>query len=594
MELEINGVRADTQNSVITINRKVVDINNPEAKGIDFTNSFSLPRTERNNKIFNSAYSVGSNNVFFDRLYQAKLIDQFFLFNGSGFLKSINRDDYKFQLSEKSKSIIDDLNADLKDLDFESYDFTFNNANYDILKLESVDNIWIWPIVCMHQNRIIGNTRYTSGDAGLAYSRPMFRWKKMLESMFNQKDWTISWDNDLLDRVAISSNSDVFYVTSYQKTITQSFTPTGSFQITGLDTNDFNNGVTVTTNNIDIAGTTTKFRVRGTITTDANINLVFNSLSTSGDNEIDELFIPEGVNEVDFTTGELKTDDVNNVITIFLEGTANVDFSNVLIYTIIDESDLGDFSANNLIGYMVKAYDNLPNKKQIDIFLDSLVLTNSIIIPNSLEKKIELHTLGNINRINSVDWSSKFNQGTETIKNDFRGLGKRNNLIYDNDNTVSNELGKAVFNTDIEYLPDEVDYIMLNWGASIDTQINSFSTSAIEIYTDTIRVDKNENNKELNNRIVYFYDSAPGLYTIGRFNEIDWNNLRENYYKTWFNSLLNPRIIDGTFDLKKIDVLSFDFRKLIYISYFGSYFFNLGISNFIPNNLTKVELLRIS
>lgn len=595
MRLEINGTEADLGANIIAITRQVIDLDNLSLRNIDITNRLRLPKSNVNQQIFNSADRVETNNDGLDLIYQSKIIDQFFIFNGIGTLNETNLR-YNFQLIEASKNLFKSLNDKINKLSYDDQDFTFNDANYDILKVIDDDSIWVWPIVAMHEDTVESKTRFTSGDAGLKWSRPMLNFKKILTDLIENQGWTINIDTDIIDRLAISANAQRFYVTSYQKTFNASYTLSGSQDLTGYNTNDFEFGVTTLFASFSIGNTPTAFKLRGPVIADTDVIFQVVATSTPSNKIITKEFkILEGQTDVDFTTSEFKPSDSDTGITIKvrLSGTGDFEFTDTLFYSIIEEQQLGNLSSNNLIGYRVKAFDNMPDKTQMDIFRTALIITNSIIEPNSFKKEINLKSLKFISKLKSKDWSSKFEgtEGTYSIKNTISGYAQKNNLIYDNDESVAVDLGLDFFEIDNEISQDETDVLKIEFGASNEVEIENQSKTIAHLlcYDDTERIN------ELNDRIVYLFDdTTPATYTMGRFIELDWRTLKETYYKTWFNSFNRLRIIEGYANLNKSDVINHDFIDLVYIDKFKSTFFVLIMDDYIAGELTKIKLLKIA
>lgn len=592
MRLEINGIEADVT-QLITLTRQVIDIENMATRLVDVTNSFSLPKTNVNQQIFESGDIVGSDNNKIDGFFTAKIIDQFFLFNGYGYINEINGS-YKFQLIELSKSIFDNMNKPIKELDFESDDFTYNIAGYNSLKLLS-SSVWVWPIISMHEKKTSTETVIpTTTNANLTYLRPSFRLKTILDKAFEDNNWSITYD-PLIDQLAISSNHENFYVTSYQKTLDVTYNPAGTpVNLTGLNTNDFENVISTTNTVINIGTIKTRFRLRGTIITNATITIIFKGTSSvAGDVTTEQLTIYSGTNEVDYTTGYFETSDAGHNIEIFINGTGSIEFDDTLVYTIIEEEDLGDLSTNQLIGYRVKAYDNLPEIDQIDIFRLTLVITNSVIIPSSLDKSIELKNL-NYSKNYNYDWSDKFVQGSENIKNILPEYAQTNYLEYDNDETVNPRLGRSSFIVNNTVLKDEQSFITLNFGASNEVDVSGQTIAHFNIYGLNPEVGATDYKRinTLNKRLVYCYNDGGGTYTLARFLQVDWGTIKANYYEKFFNSLYRLRYIEAYFNLNKLDVLGFDFERLVYVDYFKSNFIVLGIEDFRADRFTKVKMLK--
>lgn len=589
MRLEIDGKEADLGNNIIAITRQSINLSNLSLRRIDITNRLQLPKSNQNQEIFESADRIETNGDGMDKIRTAKIIDQFFIFNGIGFLNEANSV-YNFQLSESSKELFENLSEKINRLSFDQYDFTFNNTSYNNLKLIT-DNVWVWPIIAMHEDKTEDKTRFTSGDAGLTYSRPCFYFNKVLTDAFEAQGWTIELDTDIIDNLCFSSNAERFYVTSYQKTLDETLILSGEENIDDLNINDFENNVTTASTTINIGTTPTTFRLRGNIESDTDTIIKFISTSSpSGKQQTKEFNVKSDQSYIDLKTSTFKpsSSDTSVSIQVTIEGTGNFTFNDTLLYSIIEEQDLGDISSNSLIGYRVKAFDNMPDKEQVDLFRDAIKITNSIIEPDSFNKIIRLRSLKNLSKLNSYDWSEKFDadDGSFTITNRLTGYAKTNYLIYDNDDTVQSDLGEETFLINNESLPDIADVIKLEWGASEEVEIENQSKTiaSFEIYDDTERIN------DINDRLIYIENQT--TYTTGRFLQLDWRSLKVNYYQNWLDSFYRFRIIEGSADLNKLDVIGHDFLKLVYIDKFKSNFFVQIFDDFEPGKKTKVELFK--
>ncbi|MDX1700120.1 MAG: hypothetical protein R3250_05845, partial [Melioribacteraceae bacterium] len=451
MELEINGNKANLGNQIITLSRQVTNVIGQ--KLVDFSNRFTLPKDDINNRIFNSPYIVNSNNNNLDKLYKAKLIDQFILFNGSGKLNEVV-DGYQFQIIEDSKVFFDDLNKGIKYLDFDSDDFVFNYTSYNTLKLPS-SSVWVWPLISMHEDRDINKSpNPVTSNSDIAFYRPCFNWSVILNKIFTSRSWTVEYDSDIIDDLCLISNASKFYVTSYQKTFNETIALSGSSNLSNLDTNDFENNVTTTSTTIDIGDIKTAFRLRGGISVENQLTITIKATDGTGKVNEKKYAVNTTDSELDIKSSDFSTNDPSNEVEIVFTGSGNVVLSDMLLYSLIEEQELGDLSDNNITGYLVKAYDNLPNKTQKDIYKDTLTLTNSVAIPDSLNKKVIIKSLNAITKTNAIDWSEKFIQKTEQITNRFESFGQLNYLSYDNDDTVDESSGEASFEVNNESLED--------------------------------------------------------------------------------------------------------------------------------------------
>lgn len=578
MEVKVNGQIIELGNSMPAITKKSVDINNPSARFVDFTNKFNLPYTNENAAKFEHPNLIGSSSRGLDKQYNVTIFDIFELFRGKGMLTEVDKDTIALQIIDNSKDLFNDLNAKINTVSWDDLDTTLTTAQIDALDTYDVDKIWFWGKTCLHQYALQVNTDQTTGDARCKYSRPSLNVDAILKRAIVAAGYSFT-ASDL--NLALSCWHTNFYFTSYQKTFSTTYNPAGTLAITALNTNDFEQGVTTASTTIAIGTAKTIFRLRGTITSDAIVSLIIRATDDVDGTRITEskLNIGIGTNTVDFSTSEFQSDN-GMTIDVRLEGTGAVTID-ALLYTILSDKDF-DLSTNPFLNYKIKAYDNLPDLTFSDLFRLICVLGNKYHSIDTYNKTFSFDSLANLNKLKAVDWSDKFIIGSEKVSNEGKNLAKKNFLKYENDQTVNSELGWSYFETDNENLSDEKDYIKLNFGASNDVTINSVDLSHVKIYSDSTRIA----DQEIKPRV--FVISGSALI----FEPLKWENLVESYYSNWFQSLYQPRIITGEFDLSKLDVLSWQEKQLVYIEYFKTVFIVLEISNFIPGRTTRVKLMR--
>jgi len=579
MEVKVNGEIIELGNSYPAITRKAFDINNPSNRFADITNRFDLPDTQDNREKFEHPYSVGSNNRALDKSYDVVISDIFELFRGKGFLSSVKKGSLSLQCVDNSKDLFNALNAKLNTVLWDDYDTILTQAAIDAQDTYDVDNCWIWGKMCCHRQAIQVNTDQTTGDSRTKYSRPQFNLNSLLKRAIEAKGYTFTEPDEHL---AISSNHKQFFFSDYQKSFSNvTYNPVGSLQITGWSTYDFKEA-SVTATSTTVKGLSKhNYRVRGYFTADEGISLRIHSVDQGGTKHIyNTIALPES-GFLDYVTSEVYNGPTGMTTDFYLIGTGSVTFEDVLIYKIVDEKN-EDLSTNHFLDHYIKAYDNLPDDLTYnDLWKLVCILFNKYPIVDTYNKVFSFGTFANLNKLNSVDWSSKFIIGSEDISNNYSGLAQKNKLTWDNDITVLYNHGDEYFLTDNESLPAELDYIKIPFSSSIDVQVNSNTIAQVEIYDDTTRIP----DRDLNKRV--FYINGDRL----EFDELHWLELKEYYYNDFFNSLYRVRMITADFNLSKLDVFNWEKNKLVYIDYFKTTFFVLEISNFIPGRKTKCKLL---
>jgi hypothetical protein len=575
MQVEINGTLAELGNSTPTITRKSIDINNPSARFVDFTNRFDLPDTLINRQIFDSPAGIGTNNRSFDKLYNVIIRDVFQIFEGKGFLDSTKKDVFSFQCVDNSKDLFNAIDKPLRSVNWDDEDTILTQTAINALDSVDIDTCWFWGKACYHENALTINTDQTTGDERCKYSRPSLYVNGLLARAIENGGYTFTVP---VPELALSVCHSEFWFTSYQKTITSIFTPSGTLALSGLNINDFAHAdLTVASGNIDIAAKKTIFRLRGQSVSSSIVNLIIRATDNVDPTKVSESkLVLSGTEDIDFSSSEFQSDD-GMTIDIRLEGTGNITFSNMLLYTILSDKE-ADLSTNPWLGYKIKAYDNLPDLTYLDLYRLICVTSNKTHLITSA-RKFSFRSMSSLNKLASVDWSEKFIIGSDTVTSKFDGLFQKNWLKYENDLTVSRELGQAYFLTDNESLEAEGSYLELKFSASNECQIGSNLTVHVRVYNDTTRITDQE--------------IKPRLFVINsdKLQFLSWQTIADTYYSNFFNCLNRVRVIECDMNLSKLDVLSWYENQVVYIDYFKSSFIVLEINNFISGRKTRVKIL---
>ena len=606
MKITLDGREVDLGNSVVALTKQVYNLSNLNDRNIAFSNQITLPRTQQNIDIFDHPCFISSTARQYEKYYEAHIIDNTFLFDGVGILKEAN-DEYKLQIVDKSKEYFTLLDKKINTLDFEDDDIVFSLSAYTNLKTTTLagDSVWLWSAIACHESRQAKKTIIAPNDGDkLRFSRPSFRATKIRDKLNETTGWTIEGGPPNIENIILSSNAKRFYFTSYQLQLNSTFNVAlagGQFYMNTMGDYDFivNPPVEVVgqpqieIGKLPSAATTlpTIFRLRGGIDIDVDFTIIFEATSSSG---TDIQFISYNVLStdkfIDITTPIFKSTDLEYHIKINLIGDGDFTFNNALLYTLTEENDFETFSKNppNFVGYKVKVHDNLPDYKIIDLARLSWQAGGTFFNVDSFEQKIKQFPLSDLSKLDSIDWSDKFIQGTDVITNNLGGYTRTNELRYDNDDTVSSNLGYDTFTIDNDTLDDISVQIELPFGASNEVEIDNYNMADLAIYDDTGRI------AEINNRLFAQYEDVfdGDNISFGIFSPISWTNLKLGGYQDLFTSLNRVRIVTCQMNLKKLDFQSFDFTKPVYIDFFNSYFYVLKISNFIPGKSTTVTLLK--
>ena len=464
--------------------------------------------------------------------------------------------------------------------DVDQYDFIFEQASYTNLIVKN-NNFWVWTINNQHIDNESSNTRLANGNNGLKYSRPGFDMNFIIDRSLAELGWKMTdLTSEAEANLTFISNANKFCITSYEKIYDND---TGVGDLTVFDFN-LNNTFTGT-DTICIEDVTSVFRLRGFITVTTETIILFEGTDQIGETIDDKFILPIGRQFYDLTTKEFKTESPR--IEILISATGSFIFEDVRLYTITEEKFFDNFSQNPLIGYRVKTYDNLPDMSQLELFRTFWTMLGIYFTPDSFKQILNSFYIKDLNEFQSIDWSEKFIINSEKISNNIGSYAQINDLMYTNDESVASNLGEDSFVINNENIKNRSVAVTLPFGASFDTVLDAFDMADLKIYNDDTR---ESYDFDFSERVLFYYEDSGVSYS--KFIDLDWKNLRSKFYDGLFDSLKRTRVIQADFNLTKLDVISFDFTKLIYIEEFQSYFYVLPISQFRPNRKTKVTLLQ--
>jgi len=601
IKLLIDNREVDVLPNTITITRQAYDFKDLQTRYLGRSNQFTVPNTQNNKQILGNPSALASTNRPFEKRFRASIIDGTTLLQGYAIIEESNSE-YKVRVVGGEKDFFESMKAKLNQLDFELDDFTYNISAYNTLKVPTT-SVWLWAGHSANEDRAEKNTVISATDANkIKYTRPWFNSKVIIQKIFDTYGW--SFDNirpfEELENAIISSNHKQFFVTSYQKTLDLTFAATATpTNLTDLDTNDFEKDVTTASTTIEIGDTKTKFRLRGSVELEEDMKITFEGVAGAPDlNEQNQTFvIRKEETEIDITTNAFETDASTNTIQIkisTLSGTGDLDFNETLLYTIIEEQDLGDLSGTPIEDYKVKVYDNLPDISQYDLIVKNyFVIFGAAFNADSFTKKLNVFGFDKFSSLNCYDWCGKFVKGTERITGYSSSYGQLNYFDYNNDDITQDGVGSASFTIDNVNLQKEVVLTDLSFSASNEVIISGETLIDMPIYGDDpdnpgtqIRIAK------AGMRIGQYYYDGGSTYTLIDFNALSFSSIVTKYYRNIINSLQRQRFITSEFNLSKKDVIGFDFGKCAYVDELGGHYLVMNIADYLPGQKTQCNLLK--
>lgn len=572
-QLIIDGQEIETGESKLVFSKSGYSFEDWLTKDIPYSERVTLPETSLLNSIFKRPNSPDIYFSKFSKFHIFKYKDNGkIVFSGVCKLLSFNENkEYEIQLLDSSFDLFENLNNDLNALSLDSYDFTFNATSYNTLKVLT-SSIWLWCASSMHEDKILANN-VLSGN--LRYSRPFFSIKRLVELMFSTNGWTYDLGTyaDEFDKLVISAKSEFVFTSfevSYSTTLAASVLDLSGYTFLQTDS------LTGTT----ILNTTYKSRIRFRGTANADNDFILQITVGGTKSQVQQFILNQGSEYYDLTSNEF---DAGSTIYFTLIGTGNVEFTNFLIYTIIDENDFGAMSAGNFINMKVKTYDNIPDLSQKELFKHSLVSIGGFFTTNNFNKKLKINSLKSLSKLGVVDWSDKLVEDTDLIMA-IEGYAKNNYYTYDNSDIKPTNLGRGLFQIDDETLQDKTDIYESIFEASPEVTIT-------DLMIDNTIYDNTERLNDIGILLVY-YEVISSTYTVARFESLNGNALLNNYYANFVKAIQRGEIIEAKFNLNKSDFFLFDFTKLVYLSQKKSVFYVLNINNYSDGELTDVILLK--
>lgn len=572
-QLIIDGYEIETGESKLVFSKAGYYVDDWLTKDIPYSERVTLPETSLLNSIFKRPNSPDIYASKFSKFHTFKYIDNGkIVFSGVCKLEAFNESkEYEVQLLDGSFSLFKNLENDLTTLLLDSYDFTFNTTSYNTLKVLT-SSIWLWCASSMHEDKILANN-VLSGN--LRYSRPFFSIKRIVELMFSTNGWNYELGTyaDEFDKLVISAKSEFVFTSfevSYSTTLVASVLNLSGYTFLQTDS------LTGTT----ILNTTYKSRIRFRGIANADNDFILQITVGGTKSQVQQFILNQGSEYYDITSNEF---DAGSTIYFTLIGTGNVEFTNFLVYTIIDENDFGAMSSGNFINMKVKTYDNIPELSQKELFKHSLVSIGGFFTTNNFNKKLKINSLKSLSKLGVIDWSNKLVEDTDLIMA-IEEYAKNNYYTYDNSDIKPANLGRGLFQIDDETLQDKTDIYESIFEASPEVTIT-------DLMIDNTIYDNTERLNDIETLLAY-YEVISSTYTVARFENLNGNTILSNYYANFVKAIQRGEIMEAKFNLNKSDFFLFDFTKLVYISQKKSTFYILNIGNYSDGELTDVILLK--
>lgn len=618
-ELYLNDAAVDlSPGTVIAITKQINDIADLQNRQADITNRFEIPSTPTNDKIFETAKEVMSGTLVPYRRFSARIrvagID--IVQNGLGILETYNNDRYIVSVVSGIVDFFDIISGkDLQDLDLSSLDHLFDLAKVVATQLATSGIIY----AIADYGDLPDGTR----TIDVRRQGPSVFILTVLNAIFSEAGFTKSGDifsdTDYTALILpfavekIESRGILFSATMDGEQIT-SFPQTIAHDEETSDPGDNYDNVTNFRYTAPRAIDSIQFRCQGSLEFDVGTVTVTLKGSVFGDMD-SVLFSTPGIDKIynlDSTTISLASGETV-LVEVTVTGVPTVDIIEPSTFWNIIPSP--GFSADIVVSEL------LPKMKQSDFIkaisnLFGLIPTFDVTAPLNVEfKKFE----DIFTERRQVDWSDKLDESKPPEITFARGdYAQNNNLVWKEDpRNVPDGLGDGVFTIDDDNLPADKDVIQIPFSASDQIiKIEGINLANIIRFTDpegsatwtlsekvqprlgiAVNVAKGlqgtfdltdgvGTNNEDNITVVRFFDT-------GNNAELDGTNLLNRHYPGLILSLARTKIVTAFFRLTAEDVRDIDHFIPIYVQRFGAKFFLNKAINYIEDQPTKCELVRL-
>jgi hypothetical protein len=623
MKLIINGFDIElTDKQVISRTLQVNDILKLSDRQSNYTNSFSVKRTPKNERTFELLGIVGATSILPYRKNECYLYTddgECMVYKGWAVIQSTDND-YKINIYDGNIDLYKAIeNKSLGDLDLTELD---HNKLLSTVVNSFTANLNYKYIVADYNGNMIYNTNRINIDYLVPSAKVSYLWNKVFDtygftysgSVFNTIDFTNLWLTYPKFSEITQTPVSIFEGTTQSIVDNQPVLPFQFNQSIVTDTiQDVNKQEfiisTAGTYRIelnDLGGGSISYQI-GDWANQFLYNLEYNTpiiykngvqIGTANDDYIDVNLIAGDVIAIDY--GYPDNLGQNNILGVNYLGT----FQSTLIIKefqgvpISFSNELKDFSIRDFITEILNRFGLTPFKDKYE----------------NHYKFLTLQELLQNNQI--IDWSREKNKFVEKLSERyiFGSYAQQNNFTYKYNDTESDyynseilienvnlQDNKVVVNSKV-YAPEKEEVLL----------IHDLKTNVYKMWNKEIKEDGSISYKGLQKRYYlmredsHTFTSATQIgsqslsthQTITTIPVESFYNLRMEdiirlYYSNIGNILNYSKLIDATIYLNESDISNIDFSKLFWIKELNSYFLLNKVNNFTKKGITKVELIKV-
>jgi hypothetical protein len=599
MRLIINGFDIELEpDEKIARTLQVNDILSLNNRQANYTNSFSIRRTDKNKEAFEMLGVVGITNYLpyqKNEVYLYTDDGECIVYKGWAVIQSTDKD-YKINIYDGNIDLYKAIeNKSLGDLDLSEID---HSKTLTTVVNTFTANLPYKYIVADFNGKMVYNTNRINIDYLVPSAKVSYLWNKIFEtygftyegSVFNTVNFTNLWLS--YPKFSAPQGTPVSILNYTTTTVTDEAPPQVNYVVTESGTYDFQL--------LDYS--------TGYVTASLWDQNGFTGISYIADNRIlinGNLVLGP---VVDLAIGDVITSDylinetleVGQFVLLTFVGDFQYQFSlsfyqgQIVSFT----NELKDFNIKDFITEILNRFALTPFKDKYTNHYKFLTL-QELLQDNSV-----------------VDWSREQNKFVEKISERYiyGSYAQENNFAYKyNDaesdyynseiliNNVNLADAKTVVNSRV-YAPEKDPTFL----------IHDLQTNVYKMWNKEVKDNGDVEYKGLQKRYYLmrentytFTDStqigsqSAGLHQaittipVESFYNLRMEDIVRNYYKN-IGSILNlSKMVDATIYLNETDIANIDFSKLYWIEQLSSYFILNKISNFTKKGITKVELIKV-
>lgn len=602
MRLIINGYDIElTESQNISRTLQVNDILTLSNRQTNYTNTFSIKKTDKNKQVLDFLGVVGATSFLPYQLNECYLYTddgECMVYKGRAVIQSTDKE-YKINIYDGNIDLYKAIeNKSLGDLNLSEINHT---KNLTTVVNSFTANLPYKYLVADYNGEMVYNTNRINIDYLVPSAKVSYLWNKIFTtygftfegSIFNTVDFTNLWLS-YPKSIPIAGTPTILF--DYQTSaVTEMEPPSINYTITQsgtyvLSLNDLSSG-TCFAFVWNALGYTGQFYQVGyyallngvPMLTGVPIQLNIGDVITS-QYLLEDFYLQPG----EYAIYQFETGD-------FLYETSLAFYPNQII-SFSDE--LKDFSTRDFINEILNRFGLTPFKNKY---------TNHY-------KFLTLQELLQNNEI--VDWSREQNKFVEKIseKYIFGSYAQENNFTYKYNDTESDYYNSEILIDNVNLADSKTIFNSRIFAPERDQNffIHDLKTNVYKMWDKEVKDNGTVTYKGLQKRYYLMREAAHtfttttqiGSKSIGDHQSIEtvpvesFYNLRmedviRNYYATIGAVLNYSKIIEASIYLTENDISQIDFSKLYWIKELSGYFLLNKINNFVKKGVTKVELIKV-